>query len=432
MTRRLDAPIPADWLLAVRAGFGVMMVVEVLRYFSAGWIDRYFVVPRFFFPYPGLGWLAPLPAAGMRALFAGLGVAAGALALGVWPRLAALLFSVGFAYPFLLDQTNYLNHFYLILLVGLHLAAVPVRGGQVAIAWRHAFRFLVALPYVFGGIAKLEPDWLRGLPMFVWLTEHPITGGWLDAGTRLALARAMSIGGMTFDLLVVPGLLWRRTRPFAFAAAVLFHALNTWLFEIGIFPPLMLLLTTVFFAPDWPRRLPLWPKLAAWLAARAPAGADQRPPAGPPRAVLAAWLLLFALPQVLLPLRHLAIPGRVSWTEEGHLFAWHMKLRDKTGSARFFAVDPASGHREPIDHRPLLTARQEQQMVGRPAMLASFARFLQGHVARTRGRRVEIRAEVYVSLNGRPPQLIVDPAADLATVEGGGLRGAPWILPLRD
>jgi len=35
----------------------------------------------------------------------------------------------------------------------------------------------------------------------------------------------------------------------------------------------------------------------------------------------------------LVPLRHLLYPGYVSWNEQGHRFAWQMKLRDKEGFA---------------------------------------------------------------------------------------------------
>ena len=45
--------------------------------------------------------------------------------------------------------------------------------------------------------------------------------------------------------------------------------------------------------------------------------------------------------QLLLPLRHGSVPGNVNWTEEGHLYAWHMKLRSKSGRARFIVTDNA-------------------------------------------------------------------------------------------
>ena len=91
----------------------------------------------------------------------------------------------------------------------------------------------------------------------------------------------------------------------------------------------MLGATTLFFAPDWPRRVAAVGSGAS-TAARERAAA--RRPAGPaPRLqwALVAVLGLFVASNVLVPLRHFAYPGEVHWTEEGHRFAWHMKLRDK-------------------------------------------------------------------------------------------------------
>lgn len=33
--------------------------------------------------------------------------------------------------------------------------------------------------------------------------------------------------------------------------------------------------------------------------------------------------------------RHYLIAGTPSWTEEGHRFSWHMKLREKSGTVTF-------------------------------------------------------------------------------------------------
>ena len=41
---------------------------------------------------------------------------------------------------------------------------------------------------------------------------------------------------------------------------------------------------------------------------------------------------VFLLVQLTLPLRHYIYQGNVSWTEQGHRFAWHMKLRSKNMS----------------------------------------------------------------------------------------------------
>ena len=45
-------------------------------------------------------------------------------------------------------------------------------------------------------------------------------------------------------------------------------------------------------------------------------------------------------------------------------------------------------------------------------------------------RQVEVRAETSVSLNGRPPQPIVDPTVDLASVPTVWWGHAPWVVLL--
>ena len=65
---------------------------------------------------------------------------------------------------------------------------------------------------------------------------------------------------------------------------------------------------------------------------------------------VAAWVAI----QLLVPLRHFFYPGNVSWTEEGHRFAWHMKLRSKRGVCTYHVTDPVSGRTWEIDPEPTL------------------------------------------------------------------------------
>jgi hypothetical protein len=414
--------VPGDGLAFARAALGVLLFIETARYVVHGWVSRYYVEPTFLFPYPGFEWVPRLPRGGLYAVIVALAGAALVLVTGRFARVAAATLLVGFAYLFLLDQTNYLNHLYLILLVTLHFALAPPGDGETRAGVLFGFRFLVAIPYVFGAVAKIEPDWLSGLPLQIWLGDHAWLGPRLDATSRAALAQALAWLGFAFDLLIVPGLVWRRTRAAAFALAVLFHLTNAFLFRIGIFPPVMIALSTLFFDPAWPRRFRVWTGLRAFVVPRA-----SRPPRAIGRRAAAAWCLAIAVPQVLLPWRHLLYPGRVVWTEEGHLFSWHMKLRDKRGSVRFFLRDPVSGRKDPIAHHHLLTARQEQQMVGRPQMLARFARHLRDEAYARTLRRFEVTAQAWVSLNGRAPRLLVHPEVDLASVEPTW-RAAWWIV----
>ncbi len=142
--------------------------------------------------------------------------------------------------------------------------------------------------------------------------------------------------------------------------------------------------------------------------------------------LLAAWFSF----QVLVPLRHLIYPGSPHWTEEGHRFAWQMKLRDKRGTAAFEVRDPATGQVWQVRNRDFLTPRQERKMATRPDMILQFAHYLAATWRDGRGiEDAEVRTTVWVSLNGREPALLVDPRRDLAKV-ARNLRHADWILPL--
>ncbi len=158
-------------------------------------------------------------------------------------------------------------------------------------------------------------------------------------------------------------------------------------------------------------------------AARSPLGTAQRVGAG--------LLCAYAAVQILVPLRHVLYPGNVSWTEEGHQFAWHQKLRDKASDARFFAVTPDSGERWELDLSPYLTGWQYSKMSARPDMILQLGHHLARELRAQGEDQVEIRAEVVASLNGRPFQLLIDPDVDLAK-ERRTIWGADWIEPLRE
>jgi vitamin K-dependent gamma-carboxylase-like protein len=141
---------------------------------------------------------------------------------------------------------------------------------------------------------------------------------------------------------------------------------------------------------------------------------------------IGVWLAF----QVAVPLRHFLYPGNPSWTEQGHRFAWQMKLRDKDATAAFRVRDPASGREWRIEPRAYLARHQAEEMASRPDMILQLAHHLARVWAEQRGiAGVEVRARVCASLNGRKAALLIDPERDLARVERS-LRHADWILPL--
>jgi vitamin K-dependent gamma-carboxylase len=436
-------PVDIAWLIFFRVAFGGIMLWEVLRYVIGGRIRRFYIEPTVFFSYFGFDWVKPWPGDGMYFHFVVLGVLAICIALGFFYRTATALFAVAFTYVFLLDQSLYLNHLYLVCLISFLMVFLPanraasldarweiVRGRTITPSWTlWLLRTQIGLVYFFGGIAKLNGDWLRGEPIRDWLAAKntlPIVGPWL---VHDVAAWSFAYGGLCFDLLIVPALLWKRTRIWAYAVAVLFHLTNAAVFNIGIFPWFMIAATTVFFDPGWPRR---WfgsfgARMFPNTTSKKNFGSDEKPTRY--RRVVIASLCVYLLIQVTLPLRHFLYRGDASWTEEGHRFSWRMKLRAKAADAQFFVTDTASGQTRSVVPDAFLKPHQVDEMLARPDMLLQFAHFLAAQ-ARTNGaQNVEVRAVVRASLNGRAPQLLLDPSVNLAAIPRT-LRSANWIRPL--
>jgi hypothetical protein len=145
--------------------------------------------------------------------------------------------------------------------------------------------------------------------------------------------------------------------------------------------------------------------------------------------VAAGLLAAYFVVQLLLPLRHYVYPGNVSWTEEGHNFAWHMKLRTKGGEGVFTVTHPASGQTWTIKPHDYLETHQVTKVITKPDLVLLFAHHLAEEKRREGYENVEVRARIMVSLNGRQPQLLIDPNVDLAKEEMS-LLPTLWIVPL--
>lgn len=405
---------PAGLILCRRL-FGALMLVSVVRFVALGWVEDLYLAPEFHFTYAGFDWVRAWPRLGMYAHMIGMAVAALGLALDVWPRRSALLFAVLFTYAELISKAAYLNHYYLVTLLAFWFAVLPIHADRALPRGIYTvLRIQVGVVYVFAGLAKLDADWLlRAEPLLTWLQAHadaPLIGPLL---VRPEAAFAMSWAGAAFDLLIVPALLWRRTRRWAYAAAIGFH-LSIWLlFPVGMFSFVMLIAATVFFAPDWPRR---------WL--RSPTPVEEARPL--PRWT---WTLIgVALSvQVLAPLRGHLHPGVLNWHEHGYRFAWRVMLIEKTGRLEYRVCVEGAERCARVRPGPELSPLQRRMLLTQPDMIRQYARRL---AERHPAGAVRVFADSWVALNGRPAQRMIDPTVDLARLSPW-VGPAQWIVPLR-
>jgi hypothetical protein len=188
----------------------------------------------------------------------------------------------------------------------------------------------------------------------------------------------------------------------------------------------MIVVTTLFFPPDWPRR---WLR-KGWLAGHMASATSSRPLSRQQKVGLLLGSAYF-LVQSLVPLRHHLYPGNVLWTEEGMRFAWKVMLVEKTGHVDFHVHDPMTGSTRIVSPATYLTPRQEKMMSTSAAMILALAHKIADDMHQQGVTQAEVRAEAYVSLNGRPSQPFIDPHVDLAK-ETPGLAPKSWILPLAD
>ncbi|MBO6783552.1 MAG: HTTM domain-containing protein [Alphaproteobacteria bacterium] len=284
---KLFRPVDMASLAVFRIAFGALLLWDVVKFFVFDWIALMYVRPSFHFKYYGFEWVEPWPGSLMYLHFAVTGALAFLIMIGLFYRVAIVLFLFMFSYIFLLDQTEYLNHFYFVILLNVLLVFAPANrvyaidalirpregpGAHTGPAW--AVWIVVAqmeIMLVFAGIVKVNPDWLALQPLLLWLspqTHLPLIGPLLGETWVIAVG---AYGVIALHILGAPLLLWRRTRLAVFVLYVLFHISNHVFFNIGIFPWLTIAGTTIFFPPDWPRRFEN--KAREWLRApRAPAG----------------------------------------------------------------------------------------------------------------------------------------------------------------
>lgn len=420
-------------LLIFRIFFGILISLECYGAILTGWVRRNLIDPEFTFTFIGFEWLQPLPGMGMYLYFIVMGTLGVCIALGYRYRFSIIAFTVLWTAVYLMQKTAYNNHYYLLILIAGIMCFMPAHAGYSLdarrdpgirrnfmfsyVKWTIVFQLFVV--YTYAAIAKIYVDWLDFSfleILFRGKSDYPIIGSLLQ---EVWVHRAIGTLGLLFDLLIVPALLWRPSRKWAFMAAIFFHLFNSIVFQIGIFPYLSLAFTVFFFEPDDIRKL-FFKRKEPFL---------QGEPFYPPQRKWIVWLMaLYFTVQLVLPIRHYFIKDDVLWTEEGHRMSWRMMLRSRTGIISFRVVDKVTGDVNTVDLDAYLTKTQKNRLGGYPDFIWQFAQHLKKEYAE-KGREISVFVESKVSINGKPYQPFIDPKADLAKESWNYFWHNEWILP---
>ncbi len=264
-------PIPCSSLVTYRILWGLIMFYECYTYTLNDYAKiEYLLQLRVRFHYWGFDWVKMWAPWGLYLHIQLSAVLALGIAAGFYYRLCSILFFLLFSYLFLQEMTLYLNHFYLIIIISFMFIFLPLNQCYSVDAYldsrrnkrlgrqdkdRHHFPYwalwivqaLIVVVYTFAGVAKLNEDWLRGEPLLHWLPRRrsiPLLGYFL---VQPWVAILFSYAGLILDLFMGPLMWLQQTRQLGFVAVFCFHIMNKIIFNIGVFPFVMLASTTIFF-----------------------------------------------------------------------------------------------------------------------------------------------------------------------------------------
>jgi len=446
----LFRPVDNSPLVLFRIFFGLLIFLEAWGAIATGWVYRAFVEPKHTFPFMQFDWLQPLPGYGMYAYYIVMGIAGLMVMIGLYYRWGIGIYTVMWAGVYFMQKTNYNNHYYLLTLLCLLMCLVPAHAYASFDAKRNSkirsltcpqwciwlFVVQITIVYIYASVAKMYPDWLAAKPIAIWFrgkSDYPLVGSLLQ---KEWVHYLVAYGGIAFDLLIAPGLIWKKTRKYAFIASIFFHMFNSAIFQVGIFPYMGIAWGAFFFEPEKIRSIffKKKPKLgvAAEKAGLETGGdLDKRDPetgSGSWKNKLIVYGLgVYFIIQIILPIRHHFIEGNVYWTEEGHRLSWRMMLRSKYGTLYFIVKDKDSDQQWKISPRKYITPKQSRSIATRPDMCWQFVQILKKDFAERGYDNISIYAQSKVSLNGRKSTPLYKKEVDLANVEWHTFKHADWL-----
>ncbi|BDW92692.1 type I deoxyribonuclease HsdR [Flagellimonas marinaquae] len=420
-------------LVVFRIFYGLLVSAECYGAIATGWVRRTLVEPRFTFSFIGFEWLQPLPGNGMYIYFAVMGTLGLLIALGYKYRFSALAFAILWSGVYLMQKSSYNNHYYLLMLLAYIMAFLPanrdasldakLNPGLRSQTMYNGVRWVIILQlfivYTYASVAKLYADWLDFSMIDVLMTskkDYYIIGELLQ---QKWVHKIIAIFGISFDLLIVPALLWKPTRKIAFLLSIFFHLFNSIVFQIGIFPYLSLAFTVFFFEPQTIRNIFLKTKTFA------PEAKIIIPKT---KNMILSVLGIYFLVQIALPLRHHFFKDDVLWTEEGHRLSWRMMLRSRGGRITYKVVNPKTKDTIKIDLDKYLTKKQRRRVTCYPDFIWQFAQHLKKEYAK-KGESIQVFVDNKVRVNQGSYKQFIDPKVDLANVPWKHFAHNDWILP---
>lgn len=420
-------------LVIFRIFFGLLCFLESFGAILTGWVKRGLVEPKFTFTFIGFEWLQVFQGEGMYLYYGLMAIFGLLIMVGYKYRISMMSFTLLWAGSYLMQKSSYNNHYYLLMLISAIMVFMPahhdvsldsklnasIKTNAMPNWCRGVFILQLFIVYTYASVAKLYPDWLDGTVMEVLMRgkkNYYLVGDMLQ---EKWLQNILTWGGIFFDGLIVPLLLFKPTRKWAFIISIGFHLFNSVVFQIGIFPYLALAFYLFFFPPKTIRNI--------FLKNRPFYDTSYVKDPNFKNGYIVLFSIYFML-QIVLPLRHYVIKDDVLWTEEGHRLSWRMMLRAKHGLVTYIVQNKETGKKTVIHLEDYLTKKQQRSASTKPDVIWQFSQYLKEEF-KSNGQDVAVYVDCRISVNGKPLKRLINPDVDIASLPWQPLRHSEWILP---
>lgn len=417
-------------LIVFRIFFGFLIACESFGAIITGWVKRVLIEPEFTFSFIGLEWLQPLPGYGMYFYFISMGLFGIAIMLGYRYRIAIIAYTILWAGVYFMQKTSYNNHYYLLLIISFYMIFLPANQYASLDVKQHRvqkentmpywisllFIIQVTIVYFYAAIAKFYPGWLDGTFTKLLLSGTTSNEFFLQIFLNKYFYLFIAYAGILFDLLIVPLLLFKKTRTIALVASLSFHLFNAIFLQIGIFPFFALTFSLFFYPPEKIRKLFFKNKLSI----EDPIVSNYFG-----KRIFLYFLIPFLFIQLLLPLRHHLIDGDVLWTEEGHRLSWRMMLRKRDGFINFKIKNNNTGEMTSYDYHKNLSPKQANTLATKPDFIWQYCQRIKQEY---RGKNISIFIDCKNNINNGEFKTFIDPKQDFVKAKWDYFWHNEWIL----
>ncbi|XP_023227590.1 vitamin K-dependent gamma-carboxylase-like [Centruroides sculpturatus] len=463
ITRLLNRPCDPSSLAVMRIFFGIVMILDIpdergLSIADSRWGDP--LKCRF----PMFDSISPLPLKWMCMVYLLMLTGAFGIMIGAFYKLSCLLFLIPYWYLFLLDKTRWNNHSYLYGWLGFLLFLSDANKCWSFDGWwnlKHnhthvplwnytLLRGQIFLVYFIAGLKKMDKDWVQGHSM-PYLSTHWVFNVFKFVLTEDQIDKfIVHWGGFIFDLTIGFFLFFDQSRPLGLIFCLTFNLMNSQIFQIGMFPYMMIASIPIFYPCDWPKtfldKMPQWFKYIT-LHKQLPNynqnciyAINEKTPKKCAKKkenfkikfqhkIVTGGVCLFFLIQGFLPYSHWLTKGYNTWTQGLYGYSWDMMIHNwKFVHTKITVINRKTNDYLYIDPEAWTDSWRWPRHAD---MVKQFANCIQQRIHQLYNiSDIEMYIDVWMSLNGRFTQRIYDPTVDILRADWSPFREVTWVLPL--